>query len=73
MSQGQGGWRVGKKEAGEGRSERERGIAIFTGIPSGRRKSQWRRERGGGGGGGWGERQEALILFQIIILCPAAS
>lgn len=68
MSQGQGGWRVGKKEAGEGRSERERGIAMFTGIPSGRRKSQWRRERGG-----WGERQEALILFQIIILCPAAS
>lgn len=49
MSQGQGGWRVGKKEAGEGPSERERGIAMFTGIPSGRRKSQWRREREGGG------------------------
>lgn len=46
----QGSWRVGKMKAREERSEGERVIAIFTGIPSG---SLCGGERGGVGGGGW--------------------
>lgn len=43
-------WRVDKPKAREERSEGGRGIAIFTGIPSG---SLCGGERGGVGGGGW--------------------
>ena len=45
-------WRVDKPKAREERSEGGRGIAFFTGIPSG---SLCGGERGGvgGGGGGW--------------------
>ena len=44
-------WRVDKPKAREERSEGGRGIAIFTGIPSG---SLCGGEGGGvGGGGGW--------------------
>ena len=48
-------WRVDKPKAREERSEGGRGIAIFTGIPSG---SLCGGERGGGGGGGFGRERQ---------------
>ena len=43
-------WRVNKPKAREERSKGGRGIAIFTGIPSGRLCGGERERRGGGGG-----------------------
>ena len=48
-------WRVDKPKAREERSEGGRGIAIFTGIPSG---SLCGGEGGGVGGGGGGFGRE---------------
>ena len=54
-------WRVDKPKAREERSEGRRGIAIFTGIPSG---SLCGGERGGvGGGGGVWERATVSIVL----------